>query len=152
MHRSPEINGLIKKQAEFLRGKLYEFVTNFGVDILVVENALTIPMQIPLGLAITDFIAETNTPTIAHHHDFYWERTRFSISAIRDYLEMAVPPMLPQIQHAVINSVARDQLAWRKGVSSIIVLNVIDSMRVRETIGLNADDILILQPTRVVPR
>ena len=117
----------------------------------------------PHGLAITDFIAETGMPTIAHHHDFYWERTRFTISAVRDYLEMAFPPVLPQIQHAVINSAARDQLAWRKGVASIVVPNVIDFehpphapqralVAIRKSIGLEPDDILILQPTRVVPR
>lgn len=161
LQRSKEINDLIKAQVELLRSKLYEFVGSFGVDILVAENALTIPMQIPLGIAMTDFIAEANIPTIAHHHDFYWERTRFSISAIRDYLEMAFPPVLPQIQHAVINSAARDQLAWRKGISSIIVPNVIDfdqpvpevdRERVRGAVGLTEEDILILQPTRVVPR
>ena len=161
LHRSKEINDLIKTQVELLRSKLYEFVESFGVDIMVAENALTIPMQVPLGIALTDFIAEADIPTIAHHHDFYWERTRFLISAIRDYLEMAFPPVLPQIQHAVINSAARDQLAWRKGVSSIIVPNVIDfdlplpdvnPAQVRQKIGLTEDDILILQPTRVVPR
>ncbi len=161
LHRPREINDLIKSQVALLRSKLYEFIETFTVDILVVENALTIPMQVPLGIALTDFIAEANIPTIAHHHDFYWERTRFLISAIRDYLEMAFPPVLPQIQHAVINSAARDQLAWRKGVSSIIVPNVInfdgplppiDRKRVRRTVGLADDDILILQPTRVVPR
>jgi len=157
------INDLIKTTAEFLRERLYEFVRKFSVDILVVENAVTIPMQIPLGLAITDFIGETGIPTIAHHHDFYWERTRFLINAVRDYLEMAFPPVLPQIQHAVINSAARDQLAWRKGAASLIVPNVIDfehppvvpaerTQRAREVIGLGQDDILILQPTRVVPR
>ena len=163
LHRPPEINTLIKSMAEHLKDKLAEFVKRFGVDILLPENALTIPMHIPLGLAITDFIAETGTPTIAHHHDFYWERTRFTISAVRDYLEMAFPPVLPQIQHAVINSAARDQLAWRKGVAAIVVPNVIDFehpphsprrslKRIRESIGVKADDILILQPTRVVPR
>ncbi len=163
LHRSPEINRLIKDQAEYLRIRLHEFVTKFNVEILVAQNALTIPMQIPLGLAITDVIAETGLPTIAHHHDFYWERTRFSISAVRDYLEQAFPPALPQIQHAVINSAARDQLAWRKGISSIIVPNVLDfenppppparsSAEIRAAIGLAPDDIVILQPTRVVPR
>jgi mannosylglucosylglycerate synthase len=161
--RSQEINDLIKSMAQLLRRKLYEFTQKFGIEILVVENAVTIPMQIPLGLAITDFVAETGMPTIAHHHDFYWERTRFMISAVRDYLEMAFPPVLPQIQHAVINSAARDQLAWRKGVASLIVPNVIDfehppllaperAIRAREAIGIGQDDILILQPTRVVPR
>ena len=159
--RTREINDLIKSQSEFLREKLYDFVNAFSVDILVAENAVTIPMQIPLGIAITDFVGETGIPTIAHHHDFFWERTRFSIGAVRDYLEMAFPPVLPQIQHAVINSAARDQLAWRKGVASVVVPNVIDFERppakvdrtlVRSRIGINEDDILILQPTRVVPR
>jgi glycosyltransferase involved in cell wall biosynthesis len=161
LHRSPEINALIKSQAECLRQRLYQFRDVFGIDILVAENALTIPMQIPLGLALTDFIAETAMPTIAHHHDFYWERTRFLVNAVRDYLEMAFPPVLPQIQHAVINTAARDELAWRKGVSSVIVPNVIDfehppvlysGDRARAAIGLSERDILLLQPTRVVPR
>ena len=163
LHRPIEINALIKRMAEHVKSKLYDFTGRFGVDILLPENALTIPMHIPLGLAITDFIAETGMPTIAHHHDFYWERTRFTISGVRDYLEMAFPPALPQIQHAVINSAARDQLAWRKGVSAIVVPNVIDFENpphpprreltaIRESIGLGPDDILILQPTRVVPR
>jgi len=161
LRRDPEINRLIKDQAEFLKKSMADFVSDFAIDILVAENCLTIPMQIPLGLGLTDFIAESGVPTVAHHHDFYWERSRFLIGAVRDYLEMAFPPVLPQIQHAVINSAARDQLAWRKGVSSIVVPNVIDfespprpadPSKVRRTIGLDDEDILILQPTRVVPR
>ena len=44
------------------------------IDLIVPENALSIPMHVPLGMAITELIAETGIPTIAHHHDFYWER------------------------------------------------------------------------------
>ena len=33
------------------------------------ENVLTIPMHLPLGIALTELIAETQIPTIAHHHD-----------------------------------------------------------------------------------
>lgn len=163
LHRSPEINRLIGERVELLRQRLHRFVEAFGIDILIVENALTIPMQIPLGVALTLFIAETGTPTIAHHHDFYWERTRFAVNAVRDYLEMAFPPSLPQIQHTVINSAARDQLAWRKGLSSVVVPNVLDferppdpavadCARVRERMEIDADALLLLQPTRVVPR
>ncbi len=163
LHRSPEINRLITERAEMLRGTLHEFVKTFGIDILIAENALTIPMQIPLGVALTLFIAETGMPTIAHHHDFYWERTRFSVSAVRDYLEMAFPPALPQIQHTVINSAARDQLAWRKGLSSVIIPNVLDfdhppdapaanCAAIRASMGVSVEDTLLVQPTRVVPR
>jgi len=163
LQRAPELNRQIKDMAEFLKGKLYEFVDSFGIDIIIAQNALTIPMHVPLGLALTDFLAETGIPCIAHHHDFYWERPRFSVNAVKDYLDMAFPPSLPNIQHAVINSAAQDQLAWRKGLSSIIVPNVLhfeeeprdaerDPDEIRRYIGLEPDDILILQPTRVVPR
>ena len=153
----------IRAVADYLKGTLYTFVEKFGIDVLVPENALTIPMNLPLGIAITEFIAETGIPTIAHHHDFYWERTRFSISAVEDYLDMAFPCRLPTIAHTVINAAAQEQLSLRKGVGSLVIPNVFEfekpppepddySADVREQIGLAPDDIFILQPTRVVPR
>ena len=78
----------IKKIRIKLKDDIYDFVKKFDIDLIIPENALTIPMNIPLGIAITEFIAETNIQTIAHHHDFYWERDRFMINAIQDYLNM----------------------------------------------------------------
>ena len=78
---------------------------------------LTIPLNISLGLALAETIAETEIPTIAHHHDFYWERDRFSVNAVSDYLRMAFPPNLPNIRHVVINSDALEQMALRTGIS-----------------------------------
>lgn len=69
--RTPDVTRLINSLAEHLKYHLYKFVQKFSVDIMIVENPLTIPMNIPLGVAITNFIAETGFPTIAHHHDFY---------------------------------------------------------------------------------
>ena len=120
-------------------------------------------MHISLGLALTEIIAETQIPTISHNHDFYWERDRFSINAVNDYLRMAFPPNLYNIQHVVINSNAQEQLALRTGISSTIIPNVLDfenppdmdveGARVfRESIGLEPDDRMILQPTRIIQR
>ena len=152
----------IYELADFLKSTIYDFVDKFGIDILIVQNALCIPMHIPLGVALTNFIAETELPTIAHHHDFYWERTRFSVSAVDDFLKMAFPPTLPSIQHVTINSFAQQDLAWRTGAASILVPNVLDfetpppeefvHSDLRQRIGLEPDDIMLLQPTRVVPR
>ena len=113
--------------------------------------------------AITTFVAETGFPTIAHHHDFYWERDRFKVNAVGDFLLMSFPPVLPAIQHVTINSIAQRDLSHRCGASSILVPNVLDfendpreiddfNADFRHTIGLAEDDILFLQPTRVVPR
>lgn len=161
--RSREVTRRIYELAEHLKDTLYEFVQRFEIEILIVENALCIPMNVALGVALTHFITETGIPTIAHHHDFYWERTRFSVNGISDILDMAFPPTSTAIQHVTINTLAQEQLAMRKGDSSVLIPNVLDfetpppepdeyTSHFREDIGLTPDDILFLQPTRVVPR
>lgn len=161
--RTPDVTQRIYALADYLKGTLYEFTRRFDIDILIIENALCIPMNIPLGVALTHFIAETGFPTIAHHHDFYWERDRFSVNSVTDLLWMAFPPALPSIQNVTINSFAQEDLSHRRGVSSILVPNVLDfetpppepddyARQFRSDIGLAEDDILFLQPTRVVPR
>lgn len=163
LKRSPEVTRKIFSLAEYLKRTIYDFVEKFRIDILVVQNALCIPMHIPLGVALTQFIAECEFPTIAHHHDFYWERDRFLVNSVGDVLEMAFPPSLPVIQHVTINTPAQEDLAHRRGCSSILVPNVLDfetppeddeqySTDFREEVGLAPDDVMILQPTRVVPR
>ena len=161
--RDPAVTDAIHELKTLLKKRLGEFVRTFNIDLLIAQNVLTIPMHIPLGIALTEFIAETQIPTIAHHHDFYWERTRFLVNAVGDYLRMAFPPNLPNIEHVVINSAAQEELALRTGISSLIIPNVIDfetppaitrkeSHDFRKEIGLKPDDIMILQPTRVVQR
>lgn len=161
--RPAAITDAIHEMRYFLRSRLHDFIRRFALDMLIVQNALTIPMQIPLGLALSEVVAETLIPTIAHHHDFYWERVRFSLNAVGDYLRMAFPPRLNNIEHVVINSTAQEELAHRKGLSSIIIPNVLDfdhppnahlklSHDLRARLGLDSDDIMILQPTRVVQR
>ncbi len=146
-----------------IKDDLYDFVKKFNIDLIIPQNALTIPMNIPLGIALTEFIAETHVPTIAHHHDFYWERDRFMVNAVSDYLRMAFPPVLPSIEHVVINSVADTQLSLRTGISSHIIYNVMDfdnppeppdeyTFDVRQSLGIADDELLVLQPTRVVQR
>ena len=56
-----------------VKRSLHTFIEDFEIQLLKVENALSLPMNVPLGLALTELIAGTNIPTIAHHHDFYWE-------------------------------------------------------------------------------
>ena len=161
--RDPAVTDAIYELKTYLKKQLKEFIRSFNIDLLVAQNVLTIPMHIPLGIALTELIAETGIPTIAHHHDFFWERTRFMVNAVGDYLRMAFPPNLPSIEHVVINSAAQEELALRTGISSIIIPNVLDfenppavtrqaTHDFRQEIGLTTNDILILQPTRVVQR
>jgi glycosyltransferase involved in cell wall biosynthesis len=161
--REPDVTRQIYAMAQHLKQTLYDFVERFDIEILIAQNSLTIPMNIPLGLALTTFIAETGFPTIAHHHDFYWERDRFSVNAAADLLGMAFPPALASIAHATINSAAQEDLSHRRGVSSILIPNVLDfenpppepddyARHFRADANLAEDDIVFLQPTRIVPR
>ncbi len=161
--RSPETTDLIHEQRQIIKAHLYRFVQKFQIDFLVAENVLSLPMQIPLGMALAEFLAETQIPTIAHHHDFYWERERYTVNAANDYLQMAFPPRLPNIAHMVINATAREELARRTGIVSTIAPNVLDFANppktdtqavqsFRDFIGIKAEDTVILQPTRVVQR
>jgi len=161
--RERAVSKKIYQLAIKLKDHLYEFVKRFDIDLIIPQNALTIPLNIPLGIALTEFIAETEIQTIAHHHDFYWERDRFMVNAVSDYLRMAFPPVLPSIEHVVINSVADTQLSLRTGISSQIIYNVMDfdnppgppdeyTFDVRQSLGIEDDELFILQPTRVVQR
>ena len=161
--RAPEDTTWIHERREFFRQHLARFIERFSIDLLIPQNLLSFPLNIPLTLALTELIAETAIPTIAHHHDFTWERKPLIVNTVGDYISMAFPPNLPSVQHVVINSEAKHQLAWRKGVSSTIVPNVMDfdnpppatdaySADVRQAIGLEEDELFIIQPTRVVQR
>ncbi len=161
--RKPEVTREIQQIKNGIKEKLDTFIDKFEIDLLVVENALSLPLNLPLAIAITEVICETEIPTIGHHHDFYWERKNLLINAVWDYINMAFPPHLPSVRHVVINSSANNQLSLRTGVSGMMIPNVIDfdtpppaiddySSDVRQAFDLADDELFILQPTRVVMR
>ena len=161
--RSPRLTTDIMQMADKIRDELDQAIRQLDIDVLIAENALTIPMNLPLGVALVNEIQERVIGCVAHHHDFFWERDRFLINAVDDIISLAFPPPLAQVQHVVINSVAGEEFSRRTGLSCRIVPNVMDyanppeppddySRQFRAEIGLDDDDLLILQPTRVVAR
>jgi len=161
--RSRSVTNQIQSLKERLKDEIYSFIEKFRLELLIPQNILAIPMHVPLGLAMTEVMAETGLPTIAHHHDFTWERERFTLSSVNDYLQAAFPPSLPRTEHVVINSMGQKELARRFSLPSVVIPNIVDfetpppgidgfNSDLRHEIGLRDDDIFILQPTRVVAR
>jgi glycosyltransferase involved in cell wall biosynthesis len=157
------LNAAIRTLANELRPQLRHFIDANQLDVIIVQNALAIPMNLPLGVGLAELIAETKIPTIAHHHDFYWERQRYQASAVPEILDACFPPQLPAIQHVTINSIAQQRLKARRGIDSLVVPNVHDfatpppgidayNRDFRHALGLQAQDLMILQPTRVIQR
>ncbi len=160
---TPPLHERIAVMAGQLHAAIARFVAEQRVDVLFVQNALAIPMHVPLAVALTDFIAETDIPTLAHNHDLAWERERFTVNCIPDILARCFPPALPSVRHLAINSLAQQALRARKGIEATLLPNIFDfataapamtaaNAGLRAGLGLTDDHLLILQPTRVIAR
>ncbi|MFO7320297.1 MAG: glycosyltransferase family 4 protein [Chloroflexota bacterium] len=160
---SPALFRRIYEQADFIRGELEAFVETHGIDLIIPENACTIPMNLSLGIAIADLVKRTRIKTLCHHHDFYWERARFIANGIQDILDEAFPPRLEPIRHLVINTPMQRRLHSWRGISSLYLPNVFDfenpppppddyALTFRSELGLSQDDLIVLQPTRLIRR
>ena len=154
----------IERLADLLLPVLHDWASVNSLDMLIVENAWAIPMQLPLGLALRRLVEERRLPAIGHHHDYWWERERFARCVVPELLDEAFPPDLPWVRHVSINSLAATQLRQRRGLESVVVPNVFDfspgrprrrpavRRRLRTELGMSERGLLVVQPTRVVPR
>ncbi|MEM9953373.1 MAG: glycosyltransferase family 4 protein [Chloroflexota bacterium] len=160
---SPEFFAKLYASADAIRAELEKFIEQYSIDLIVPQNSLTIPMNLSLGIAITDLIKRTRIRTLAHHHDFYWERDRFINNGVQDVLNDAFPPDLQPIVHMVINKAMQQRLKAIKGIDALYLPNVFDfenpplapddyALSFREEIDLRDDDLIVLQPTRIVRR
>ncbi len=160
---SSELAQTIETYTALLYEKIAHFVQENQIEIIVAENILAIPMNIPLGIALSRFIKTEGIPVIAHHHDFFWERDRFSMNCIPEILEENFPPRNIHIAHVVINSLAQKKLKERAGIQAEIIPNIFDfkkesffskerNEKVKKTLQISSDEIMVLQPTRIIPR
>ncbi len=152
--------------AEVLQRRICQFVEAKGIDFLIAENVWSVAINPAASIALTRVMRERKIPALGHHHDFYWERETGVALTCASALEMAekyMPPRGPDVAHTVINSIARQELAERKGIDATIVPNVFDfespawsvdefNADFRERIGLRDKDVMILQATRITPR
>lgn len=161
--RDPGVTAEIHEMQWIIKEKLHGAIRDFALDLIIAENCVTIPMNLPLGLAVVETVMESGVGCVAHHHDFVWERERFLVNAVDDYLRAAFPPGLPKMQHITINSLAAQEFSRRIALPCRVIPNVMDfenpppprddySRQFRGALGLSDDDILILQPTRIVAR
>jgi glycosyltransferase involved in cell wall biosynthesis len=153
----------IYAEADSLRGSLEAFIDEFKIDLIVSQNASAIPMNISLGVAIADTIRRRQIKAICHNHDFYWERDHFIHNHIQDILDEAFPPRLATAHHFVISTGMQRRLAAWRGIAAQYVPNVWEfetpppplddyALSFRSTLGLSDDDLIVLQPTRVIRR
>lgn len=159
----PELRAAVAARAEVLRARLQAIVTAERPDLLVVQNAWAIPMQLPLALALARLVEAARLPTLSHEHDYAWERERFARPRLPRLLDEVFPFDAPWVAHLCIHTAAGEALRARRGIAARWLPNVMDFDRpfgglddfnadFREAIDLAPGRRLFLQPTRVVPR
>jgi len=156
----------ILRYADIIEKKLDEVVEREKIDLIIPNNIFSLGVGLPIAIAFHKVIKKKGLKVIGHHHDFYWERENLShptCDFVRECLDKYFPPLDVPMVHVVINKIAQKELKKRKGVDSIVVPNVFDfeqplwvyddfNKDLRERIGLNANDIVVLQATRVTER
>ncbi|MCP4681678.1 MAG: glycosyltransferase family 4 protein [Desulfobacterales bacterium] len=159
-----KLEGRIERLSDIIEKKLGSFITDKKIDLIIIENAMAVPMHIPLGAAIGRLIDRLDIRAIAHHHDFYWERERFANNNVQAYLDSYFPSDLGGIVNIVINSPAKESLLEKKGLDSYIAPNVFDfrnteinviddyNRHIRQSLGIDDKSYFFLQPSRIIPR
>ena len=161
-----EFSQEIDKIAGYIEEKIDSFIRKYSIDILDIENIWSLPLNIPAAIAFYRVARSAGIKVIAHHHDFFWERSHFNsptCKKIKEILTTYFPPQGSLIRHTVINSIAQHELKIRRGVDATVIPNIFDfegpewkiddyNYDFKEALGLNQKDIIVLQATRIVSR
>jgi glycosyltransferase involved in cell wall biosynthesis len=120
-----------------------------AADLVVVENLLTIPMNLSAS-AVTAGVLR-GRPALLHHHDPPWQRER--------YREVtALPVDDPGWRHVTINRLTADQFRER-GIDAEVIYNGFDvepgpgdRIGTRAALGVGPDERLMVHPVRAIER
>lgn len=158
-----QVESEIFTQAGKIEGKLRTLLRKKKPDLLYIPNVLSLPMHFAFAVAIARVLEELKIPTIARHHDFWWERSRFRYSSMFPFWKRFFPPLLPNIKHVVINSIAKEKFEKVTGISPFVIWDSVDfksklnksdsySRHLKKDLGISKEDTVFLQATRIVPR
>ncbi|RKF13746.1 glycosyltransferase [Alginatibacterium sediminis] len=156
----------IEQQAKLIASGISEVITRLNIDIVVPNNMWSLGYHLPAALGLLQAVEQTQTRVVCHHHDFHWERVKYSQPTgpgVAKLLETHFPPKNPLVQHCVINRIAQHELMQRRGIEATVVPNVFDfagsdwriddyNSDLRQRFGIRPNDVMFLQATRVVAR
>lgn len=119
-----------------------------GAELVVLENLCSLPLNLEASRATAELLA--GRPVILRHHDLPWQQAKYAWAPD--------PPSDPDWRHVTINDLSRRQLA-AKGIDAQTIFNRFDPEPppgdregVRRTLGVDEDQLVLLQPTRAIRR
>ncbi len=134
-------------------------------DLLFVHNVFSHGCNLPATTALVKVLDKYEIPTIAIHHDFWYEREQLQhpqYSFIQEIVDVLPPKRSYIVKQQVINSIASEEMLRRRGIQSDVIGDYFDfhqpiperdeyNQDLRKTFGIREQDILILHGTRITP-
>jgi glycosyltransferase involved in cell wall biosynthesis len=121
-------------------------------DLVVVENLLTIPLNVPASLTVADVLRGRHV--LVHHHDPPWQRERHASCEV-------LPLDDPRWRHVTLTRFTERQFAER-GISARTIYNGFDIPDRRAAVGERTEfrrqlsveptEVLLLHPVRAIER
>ena len=155
----------IKQRTDLIYLKLFSLIKDNNIDMIVPNNVSSLGFNLAVGNAVAEIARNKVCKVVYHHHDFYFERERYSTPLFEEILEMLQSnfPNPKDGKHCVINKIAQENLMNQIGVNAQVVPNVFDFEQdlwvqdeynhdLREKLGIKKNDIVFLQATRIVER
>lgn len=128
-------------------GELEEVLVD--TDLVVVENLLTIPLNLPASGALAEVLR--GRPALLHHHDPPWQRPH-----LRHLDQLPVDDAA--WRHVTINRITEAEMADR-GIQAVTIYNGFDvdeppgqRLATRHWLGVDDDELLVAHPVRAIPR
>jgi glycosyltransferase involved in cell wall biosynthesis len=122
-----------------------------GAELVVVENLCSLPINPDASALAATVLEQHEGRVVFHHHDLPWQRAGLPTPA-------NVPPHRANSLHVTINDHSRVQLENR-GFDAVTLRNAFDLDPVRGDrdatrgeLGFAPTDVVLLQPTRAIPR
>lgn len=161
-----ELLGHLNRVSDGFAIKMFKWVMQNKIEILLVENASALPAHLSMGMAIKKLVEHTHIPVICHDHDFHWERGdryKTPFSEIEKIISETFPLQIQHAKHVVINSYSKRELKKRYGINAMMIPNVMNfdepygvkddyNKTLLPSIGFNNSHIPLFQITRIVKR
>jgi glycosyltransferase involved in cell wall biosynthesis len=161
-----ELLGHLEATSTRVATTIFKWVLKNKIDSILVENASALPCHLSMGMGVKKALSRMEILIVTHDHDFAWERGERYASLFPEITKLVTetfPLNLPSVRHAVINTPAQNDLKERFGMDSVIVPNVMDfdvpyglkddyNQDLVRQLGLDNNDILLFQITRIVKR
>lgn len=124
-----------------------------GADLLVLDNAATLPSAPAAALALVAAALHAGVPLVLRHHDPGWQ-----YPGRPDRPDFPLDP--PGARHVAISEVVADGLARHRGIRATVLHNRVDTAALaagerratRAAAGVGDDELLVVHPVRAVAR